>query len=207
MTRAGAKELGRRMPNIKWCGNKPWDTEFPEQPLPENAAPLLRPENIFKASLVYGLPPLLLCWAVLGLKWGVLGPPVVNPLYMPLGLALGMALIPVHEYLHAVCYSAKNTVYVGVCAEKLAAFAVCHEPISKRRFIGMSLAPALLGIVPLAVFLLASPSALLSGLCVPSGIIGMLSPMPDYMDVWLVLRQLPRGATLQTTNQGYFWYL
>lgn len=196
-----------RMPKIIWCGNRPWDAEFPECPLPAHAAPLRRPDNIFKASLPFGIPPLLLCGAALWLKWGVWGQRAANPLYMPLGLLLGAALIPVHEYLHAVCYGAGHTVYVGVCAEKCAAFAVCHEPVTRRRFILMSLAPVLLGLLPLAVFLLAPPGALVSGVCVPSGIMGMLSPMPDYMDVWLALRQMPRGAALQTTNRGFYWFL
>ncbi len=192
---------------IVWCGNKPWDTDFPETaPLPENAVPLRRPENIFRGSLVYGVPVLLLCYAILAVKWFVLGEVAMHPLYMPLGLILGMLLIPVHEYLHALCYAKGNTVYVGVCAKKLAAFAVCHEPISRRRFIVMSLAPMLLGALPLAIFLFAPPSALLSGLCVPSGIIGMLSPMPDYMDVHLALSQVPRGATIQSSNSGIYWY-
>lgn len=192
---------------IVWCGNKPWDTDFPETvPLPKNVVPLRRPENIFRASLVYGIPALLLCCAVIAVKWFVLREVAMHPLYMPLGLILGMLLLPVHEYLHALCYAKNNTVYVGVCAKKFAAFAVCHEPISRRRFIVMSLAPMLLGALPLAIFLFAPPNALLSGLCVPSGIIGMLSPMPDYMDVHLVLSQVPRGATIHSSNSGIYWY-
>lgn len=48
-------------------------------------------------------------------------------------------------------------VYIGICLKKFAAFAVCHEPISKRRFVIMSLMPMLLGIIPLAIFLLSPP--------------------------------------------------
>jgi hypothetical protein len=43
-------------------------------------------------------------------------------------------LISVHELLHAVCFPRGSTVYVGLSPEKLAAFAVCHTPITKKRF-------------------------------------------------------------------------
>ncbi len=194
------------MPNIQWMGNRPWDTDFPETPMPEHAHALLRPENIFKASLPYGIAPLAVCYFLIFVKWVWLGEMEAHPAYMPLGILLGLGLIPVHEYLHALCYPKDCTVYVGICLEKCAAFAVCHAPISRRRFIGMSLAPVLLGVIPLAIFLLAPPSALLSGICIPSGIIGMLSPMPDYMDVHLVCRQVPRNGTIHTSNQGFYWY-
>ena len=90
--------------------------------------------------------------------------------------------------------------------KKFAAFAVCHEPISKRRFVIMSLMPMLLGIIPLAIFLLSPPNAFLSGICIPMGIIGMLSPMPDYMDVHIICKQVPKGAFVHTQNDGFYWY-
>ena len=35
------------MPKIIWCGNKSWDTDFPENTLPNNAKRIERPDNIF----------------------------------------------------------------------------------------------------------------------------------------------------------------
>ena len=43
------------MPKIIWCGNKSWDTDFPENTLPNNAKRIERPDNIFKSSLLYGI--------------------------------------------------------------------------------------------------------------------------------------------------------
>ena len=63
-----------------------------------------------------------------------------------------------------------------------------------------------LGITPLAIFLLSPPSAFLSGICIPMGIIGMLSPMPDYMDVHIICKQVPKGALVHTQNDGFYWY-
>lgn len=174
--------------------------------MPENAEKLERPEDIFKSSLPYGIIPLIISFAVIAMKWFVMGERTVNPLFVPIGILVGFFFIPIHEVLHAVCYGSGKTVYIGVCVEKVAAFAVCHEAISRRRFIAMSLLPMLLGIIPLVIFLVSPPNAVISGICIPSGIMGMLSPMPDYMDVHIVCTQTSGGAFIQTQNDGLYWF-
>ena len=129
----------------------------------------------------------------------------MNPIYVPLGIILGLLLMPVHEVLHGVCYKKGQKVYIGICLKKFAAFAVCHEPISKRRFIMMSLMPMLLGIMPLAIFLLSPPNAFLSGICIPMGIIGMLSPMPDIWMYTLFANKYLRCFS-SYSNDGFYWY-
>ena len=194
------------MPKIIWCGNKSWDTDFPENTLPNNAKRIERPDNIFKSSMPYGILPLIFSYAIIYIKWFVIGERAMNPIYVPLGIILGLLLMPVHEVLHGVCYKKGQKVYIGICLKKFAAFAVCHEPISKRRFIIMSLMPMLLGIIPLAIFLLSPSNAVLSGICIPMGIIGMFSPMPDYMDVHIICKQVPESAFVHTQNDGFYWY-
>ena len=66
--------------------------------------------------------------------------------------------------------------------------------------------PMLLGIIPLAVFLIAPSSPILTAICIPTGVIGMLGPMPDYMDVHMVLKQVPKGASVQSQNDGFYWF-
>lgn len=196
------------MPEIKWVGMKDADAAFPEQSLPYGAKPLRTPDPFSAATLPYGLLPLLLCFGALFFKAWLLGRFPMEPGYIPLGILLGLLLIPVHEYLHGVCYPKGSTVYVGLIPKKMAAFAVCHVPISWRRFMVMSLLPAILGLVPLLAFLFAPASwGKIMGVCWPLAVMGLLSPMPDYMCVACVRRQVPRGAWLQTTNSGCFWYM
>lgn len=194
------------MPQIIWCGNLKWDSDFPEKPLPENAVKLKRTTDIFTGSLRYGAAAFFICLLIIYIKWHWLGTKTVDPLLVPLGIIIGFLLMPVHELLHAVCFCEGQTVYIGISLEKFAAFAVCHEKISRSRYIVMSLMPVLLGIIPLAVFVIAPPSAVLSAICIPAGIMGMLSPMPDYMDVHLVLKQVPKGAYVQSQNDGLYWF-
>ncbi len=196
------------MPKIKWVGMKDVDAAFPEQMLPYGAKPVRCPDPLSAATLPYGLVPLLLCFVALFFKAWRMGrfPMEVEMLFV--GVLLGLLLIPVHEYLHGVCFPQDATVYVGLIPQKMAAFAVCHEPLSWRRFVVMSLLPTILGIVPLLVFLLAPAGwSKTMGVCWSLAVMGLLSPMPDYMNVSCVRRQVPKGATIQSTNSGLFWYM
>lgn len=196
------------MPEIKWVGLKDADAAFPEQMLPYEAKALRCPDPLSAAALPYGLVPLLLCFGALFFKTWLVGrfPMEVEMLFI--GILLGLLLIPVHEYLHAVCFPKGVTVYVGLIPQKMAAFAVCHTPISWRRFMVMSLLPTVLGVVPLLVFLLAPTGwGKAMGVCWSMAVMGLLSPMPDYMNVSCVRRQVPKGAILQSTNSGLFWYM
>lgn len=210
LSRAGESEKGKcmGMPEIRWVGAKDQDAAFPEEHLPYGAKLLRSPDPLSAAMLPYGLVPLLLCFGALFFKAWRLGrfPMEVEMIFV--GILLGVLLIPVHEYLHGVCFPKGATVYVGLIPQKLAAFAVCHAPVSWRRFMVMSLLPTILGIVPLLIFLLAPGGwGKIMGLCWPLAVMGLLSPMPDYMNVACVRRQVPRGATIQTTNSGCFWYM
>ena len=61
------------MPKIIWCGNKSWDTDFPKNTLPNNAKRIERPDNIFKSSLLYGILPLIFSYAIICIKWFMIG--------------------------------------------------------------------------------------------------------------------------------------
>ena len=104
-----------------------------------------------RASLPYGIIPLLICFACIFYKRNMSDEFIFDLRFMPLGFVIGFLLIPIHEFLHAVCYPKNAKVYIGVCIKKVAAYAISFYPISKSQFIIMSLAPMLLGIMPLIV--------------------------------------------------------
>ncbi len=194
------------MAKIIWEGNRDWEKEYPDGEAPEHAVKISRPDDVLKASLPYGILPMLLCFLCVFLKKVASDEFLFNLWFLPLSFLIGFALIPLHEILHAVCYPKNATVYVGVCLKKIAAFAISFAPIRKSRYIVMSLAPALLGIVPLIIFV-ACPirgKALLT-LCVVPAFMGLISPSPDYMDVIAIIKQVPKGARIQASNQGLYW--
>ena len=72
----------------------------------------------------------------------------------------------------------------------------------------MSLAPMILGILFLTVFLVCPITMKwLMTICVVPAMMGLISPAPDYMDVFIILRKVPKGAMIQPTENGLVWYL
>lgn len=195
------------MSRIIWEGHQEWDKEYPEGVSPLNAHKIKRPIDILKASVPYGIIPMLLCFACVLYKRSNASEIIFDFRFMPLSLVLGFLLMPVHEFLHAICYPANAKVYIGICLKKIAAYAISFCPISKARFIVVSLTPALLGIIPLLVFILTPISCkVVLTLCLVPMFMGMISPSPDYMDVLHVLRQVPDGAMIRAANDGLYWF-
>lgn len=196
------------MAKIVWEGNQDWDKDFPDGRAPAHATRLRRPDDILRASLPYGILPCLLCFACIFYRRNGSASFLFDLRFMPLSFLIGFLSIPLHEFLHAACYPSGATVYVGICLKKVAAYAISFDPISRRRYIAMSLAPMLLGLLPL-VILLVCPSSLkaLLTVCVVPAFMGLISPAPDYADVAAILRQVPRGASIQASNEGLYWFL
>lgn len=65
----------------------------------------------------------------------------------------------------------------------------------------------LLGVIPLIIFVVCPLhwKALLI-ICVVPAFMGMISPSPDYMDVVLVIKQVPNRAKIQASNEGLYWF-
>jgi len=195
------------MSKIIWEGNQEWDREFPDSPVPEHSVKINRPDDILKASLPYSLIAMGICFLAVLFKKRTSEAFIFDLRYMPVSFLIGFSLIPVHEFLHAICYPKAATVYVGVCLKKLAAYALSSYPLSKCRYIFMSLVPMILGVIPLGIFVICplTYKALLT-VCVVPAFMGLISPSPDYMDVIAIIRQVPNGAKIQATNDGLFWF-
>lgn len=197
------------MPRIIWEGNqREWGRAFPDRILPENAKRLDRPDDIVSASTPYMILPCVLCFLAVFAKSRAMGEFPFDLRFVPLAFLVGfLAALPLHELLHGLCYPVGAEVYIGVCLRKLRAYAVSACPLTRGRFIAMSLAPAVPGALALVMFL-ACPVTWkpLMTVCVVPAFMGLLSPAPDYLDVLLVLRQTPRGAVIQASSQGFFWY-
>ena len=196
------------MPKIIWEGNQDWNRNFKDKQLPAHANKISRPDNIIKSSLPYGILPMLICFLAVIIKKNISNEFIFNLWFMPLGFIIGFIIaLPMHEYLHAICYPKNATVFVGVCLKRIAAYAVSFYPISRKRFIIMSLAPMLLGVIPLLIFMFCplDYKPILT-ICIIPSFMGLISPSPDYMDVFAVLRQVPKNAKIQASNEGLFWY-
>ncbi|MCD7958323.1 MAG: DUF3267 domain-containing protein [Ruminococcus sp.] len=206
------------MAHIIWCGNKkwdevfngdqPWDKEISEKDISEKAVFLDSPDDIVRASVPYMLLPCIICFAAVLIKKELSDVFIFNVWFMPLSFLIGfITAMPLHELFHAICYPKGESVYIGVSMKQLRTFAASSAAMSRERYILMSLAPSVLGVIPLVIFL-TCPITMkwLITICIVPMFMGLISPAPDYMDVILLLKKVPKCAIIQPVENDLVWY-
>lgn len=198
------------MPKLNWKIIKKGENPFPETLLPPNATQLKEPntmDEMMIRALPFVFPAILTIFLTVFFKTRLAGFFVLNPVLLPVGFFAGFLLLPLHETLHAVVYPKNASVTMGFLPKSAAFFVYSNHPLSKKRFIIMSLLPVFLGIVPFLLFLFSDPAnktanTLLFGLMA----MGLTSPYPDYYNIFQVLKQVPAGAKIQTSGFHAYWY-
>lgn len=197
------------MPQIVWEGNKKgFGTSHDCPDIPDNAVKLRDADGFIEKALPYGIIPMVICVLSVFLKAFLNKQPPIEPLYLIPAFVIGFVVaLPLHELMHALCYPKGATVWVGLCMRKIAAYAISYHPLTKTRFIIMSLAPSMLGIIPLVAFIIVpiSMKPVLT-VCIISAIFGLFSPAPDYMDIVSAIKIVPKDAKIQDTPDGLYYY-
>ena len=196
------------MPNIIFKGiTKETDSIFDEvNERPQNAKILNIPPNNMLVSLIFAIPFIILCFCLIFVKRRMMNDfPMVRH-FIPIGIVLGILFCFPHELLHAIPQPKGAKVYIGFVPQKFMFYMKCKEPLSKKRFILMSLLPIMLGIVPLMIFMI-SNNQTLNSIMWAMAMIGLVSPSPDYLNVYLVLKQVPKRAFIQDDVDGMCWFI
>lgn len=198
------------MARIVWEGNrKEFGTSHQSPPVPQNAIKIREGEGFIKGAIPFGMLPMMICTVAIVMKAYFNQEPPISPIYLIPAIAIGLIIaLPLHEFAHAVCYSKEATVWVGLCIRKMAAYAISYDPLTKSRFIVMSIAPAVLGMIPLiGFFFIPITMKPLLTICMVSAFMGLISPAPDYMDIVNVLRKAPPHALICDSQDGLYAYV
>ena len=168
--------------------------------LPANAEKLKTPEStdaMMKKTVPLMIAACLLLNLILFFRIFAARRLVLSPLMILPGFLAGLALLPVHELLHAAVYPRAATVTVGRLRGRMILTALASYPMKRGRFILMCLLPFLLGIIPLLWFLLSPADAEnRNGLLFGAACVGIVSPVPDVYNVMTVLRQADRHDSI-----------
>ncbi|MCI2088618.1 MAG: DUF3267 domain-containing protein [Prevotella sp.] len=193
------------MPKMIWKGITDSDFEFKTEDLPVNSQIIHIPGNSMTRSVLFAIPFILLCFFAL---WEKLKNFSLDKPYLLIGIVLSILLCTVHELLHAIVYPKKCNAYIGIIPKKFIFYMSCAAPLKKMRFILMSLLPMILGIIPLIVFA-CTPSdyRILDAILWPMAMMGLVSPCPDYMNVYYVLKEVPKNAYIQDGEDGLYWFI
>lgn len=175
-------------------------SEYQQGPLPPGAIRLDTPASIdemmkkaapIAVALCLPTPVFLFCKTWYHHAMVVFPPAILG------GVLIGLALLIVHEWLHAIVYPKEAAVTLAKLKGKMVFVALASYPLKRRRFVLMCLLPFLLGLLPLAAFLLSpADSTVLNGVLFGMACMGMVSPFPDVYNVLLVMRQARREDAL-----------
>ena len=127
------------------------------------------------------------------------------PDFTILGVVLALiALIP-HELLHAVCFG--KSAEVEMFFKSTGAFVTSTQPVSKKRFIFLSLLPNIVfGIIPLILWAVLPYNASYSSHLHTFATAGLVIGVGDYVNVFNALRQMPIGSMQQLSGLHSYWF-
>lgn len=119
-----------------------------------------------------------------------------------IALALCLAILPVHECVHAGFFKGEVRFYTYL--KKGMMFVVGTEDMTKLRFVMMSLMPSIaFGLIPFVLFFI-FPSQLWLGL---TGAFNIGAGTGDYINVFNALTQMPKGSLTYMSGHHSFWYI
>lgn len=170
-------------------------------------------ENVIVQAMRQFLPIFFLTAAlavvrlVKGLNWGDTFSIGWIFLVMVLWSVLYFALIVLHELIHAAFFPRRANKDVWFY-QLQAAMVYCNTPVTKKRFIVMSLTPAIvLGFIPYAAWLLwgGIPDAILSIAWGSMAWTMIFGGMGDFYNVRNVLQQVPKDAYVFNYGIHTYW--
>ena len=188
------------------------ESQLPRADLPPGAVPFREPADTAALNLA------AMKWSLLALAAAAALGVVTIPLRGGLVLGAGfwfmagfaasfLTLLP-HELLHGLCFGRGAEVHLFVSPKDLMAFVVCTRPISKVRFILMSLLPNLaFGWLPFLAWCFTPYGGMGSDILLWFSFCCISFGGGDYMNVWNALRQMPRGSIQQISGFHSYWYM
>jgi len=193
--------------------------QLPKGNLPPNAVKFDEPDNmegIVKAAMKYCAAAMALGLAVLVLGLFVHGFSRLQLLessasfFLALGAAI-LILVPslfIHELLHAVCFRKNDIVELYVSLKSGTAFVTCTSPISKARFIFLSLLPnVVLGWLPLIAWVVFPIYGFWANVLWLYALMHISVGGGDYLNVTNALRQMPKGSMAQLSGINTYWFI
>jgi len=177
--------------------------------LPHNAVKFVEPENLEQltyASLVFIIPALIMVAFLVCVSFLLHG--VLAFDFTLTGIAIAFIFLLPHELLHAVCFGKKAEVELYASLKTLMLFVYSTKPVSKRRYIILSLIPSLLfGWLPLIVWTLLPYNEIYSDHLFTFALFSIVFGVGDYLNVFNAIRQMPKGSMCQLSGINSYWFM
>ena len=177
--------------------------------LPENAVKFKEPKNMTETMIIASV---FILPAILGVGLFLVGSLLLHgDLTLDttfIGLLLSLLCLFPHKYLHAICFGKEAEVELFIAPKQLSMFVISTQPVTKARFIFMSLFPNLaFGWLPLAVWMILPYNAAFSGHLFTFSVLSILFGIGDYLNVFNAARQMPKGSMQQLSGFNSYWFI
>ncbi len=199
------------MPHIKWLGIIKDDLGgYQQGNLPAKAKKVDMPEDMDELmikAIPFQFIAIVIITVSVFVKVSLTKEIPFSPVSVILGFVIGFLALIIHELFHAIVFPKEATVYVGIYPKSFGAVALSAYPLRRWRFVLMSLLPTVLGIIPIILFLVLPPEMkIINGLMLGMAMMGLTSPAVDFYNVCKVLREAPRGCTVQFYEDALYYY-
>lgn len=188
------------------------EEELPKGNLPSNAVKFREPDTakeLNKKVIIFILPAIGLAGIIILLAMFIHGDKIKMNygLSVFIGLFFSYLCIIPHELLHGICFGKKAVVELYFAPKKLMAFVVSNQPISKTRFILLSLCPNIIfGWIPLILWAI-FPTMPYHNVVFYFSLISIAMGGGDYMNVWNAIIQMPKGSMQQMSGFNSYWFI
>jgi hypothetical protein len=196
-------------------GNYENEKQLPKGVLPLNAVEFSEPQNprqLNRIALLFAVLLIALLMFISSLLHGSIALRLyITDLWtiLDLWIALLLSLVALypHELLHAVCFGKHANVELFFAPKKLMLFVASPQPITKSRFILLSLLPNLIfGWLPLLVWA-ALPYGGYSNILFLFSVFSILLGIGDYSNAYSALHQMPKGSIQQMSGSHSYWFI
>lgn len=181
--------------------------------LPPNAVQFKEPDTpaaVNRAAFLVTLPVLvvIVVIVILSATWhnGI----IVTFHYSSafLGILVSFLLAIPHELLHALWFGKGVDVELYIIPKKLMVFVTTTHPVSKKRFIWLSLCPNLIfGWLPFVIWAFMPERSAFSDFLLFFSGNSILMGAGDYINVFNALRQMPKGSVQQLSGFHSYWFM
>ena len=192
---------------LTWQGSYEREEQLPKAELPTNAVCLREPDNLEEVNrqavrfLPAAMVPVQLADALRCFCWGF---PGWSGFFHWGGLVVSIFLLVPHELLHAAAYPRGAECGLWISLHGGALFVTGTSPMSRQRFLWVSLLPAcLLSLLPLTAWVI-FPA--MNGIWFTASALHLVSCTGDFCNCWNMIRQVPKDATIQQSGFHTYWY-
>ena len=196
---------------IVWKGIYEDKSQLPIGNLPEDAVKFKEPDSMLKLNLVaslFVLPVFILIGLAIFIKSILTGSVVEFSIFNIWGIILAFLMILPHEFLHAIVFPKGEKVELWLSPKALAAFVVSTAPVSKARFIFLSLLPNIVfGFIPLLVWAFLPQDLAVTEVVFSFATFSLLLGIGDYLNVFNATFQMPKGSMQQLSGMNSYWFM